>query len=121
MLGSGLRKECEIQNFETNFRPHFDAFISFNVQPIDVKLTTLVFLDFNDHLCSFLHWGCRIGIVLSRHLDWSKRKAQRCQDLVTSQYRLCRRRCKILCKKLLCRFGKGAGRVDTSLEGRWIL
>ena len=57
MLGSGLRKNAKIQNFEMNFRPHFDACISCNVQPIDLKLKTLVGLDFNDRLCSFLHWG----------------------------------------------------------------
>ena len=104
-----------------NFRPRFDACISFNVQPIDLKLKNLIFLDFNDHLCSFLHWGCRIGVVLSHHLDRSKRKAQRCQDLVTSRYRLFQRRHEILCKQLLRQFGKGAGRVDTNLECRWIL
>ena len=40
-------------NFEMNFRPRSDACISFNVQPIDLKLKTLVVLDFNDHLFSF--------------------------------------------------------------------
>ena len=104
-----------------NFRPRFDACISFNVQPIDLKLKTLVVLDFSDHLCSFLHWGCRIGVVLSRHLDRSKLKAQRCRGLVTSRYRLFQRRREHLCKYLSRLFGKGAGRVDTNLEGRWIL
>ena len=78
--------------------PRFDACILFNVQPIDLKLKTLVVLDFNDHLCSFLHWGCRIGIVLSRHLDQSKRKAQQCWGLVMSRYRLFRHRHEHLCK-----------------------
>ena len=85
----GMRK---FKNFEMNFRPRFDACISFNVQPIDLKLKTLVGLDFSDHLYSFLHWGCRIGVVLSHHLAQSKCKAQRCLDLVTSQYRLFQRR-----------------------------
>ena len=93
-----VAKGMQIQNFEMNFRPRFDACISFNVQPIDMKLKTLVFLDFNDHLCSFLGWGCRIGIVLSHHLDRSKGKVQRCQDLVMSQYRLFLCRCELLCK-----------------------
>ena len=57
-------------------------------KPIDLKLKTLVVLDFNDHLCSFLCWGSRIGVVLSRHLDRSKRKVQRCRSLVTSRYKL---------------------------------
>ena len=91
----GIQK---IQNFEMNFRPRFDACISINVQPIDLKLKTLVVLDFNDHLCSFLNWGCRIGVVLYCHLDRSKHKVQRFRGLVMSQYRLCQRRCKILCK-----------------------
>ena len=82
--------------FEMNFRPRFDTCISCNVQPIDLKLKTLVGLDFNDRLCSFLYWGCRIGVVLSRHLGRSKRKAQRCLDMVMSQYRLYQRRRKIL-------------------------
>ena len=64
--------------------PRFDACISFNVQPIDLKLKTLVVLDFNDHVCSFLRWGCRIDVVLSRHLDRSKCKAQKCRGMVTS-------------------------------------
>ena len=101
--------------------PRFDTCISFNAQPIYLKLKTLVVLDFNDHLCSFLHWGCRIGIILSCHLDRSKHKAQRCRGLVTSRYRLFQHRRELLCKLLLCRFGKEAGRVDTNLEGRWIL
>ena len=88
MLGSGLRKECKIQKFEMNFWPRFDTCISFNVQPIDLKLKTRVLLDFNGYLCRFLHWGCCIGVVLSRHLDRSKRKARLCQDLVMSRYRL---------------------------------
>ena len=91
----GMRK---IQNFEMNFRPRFDACISCNVQLIDLKLKTLVDLDFNDCLCSFLHWGRRIGAVLSHHLARSKRKAQRSLDLVTSQYRLFPRRRRNLCK-----------------------
>ena len=91
----GMRK---FKKFEMNFWLHFDACISFNVQPIDLKLKPLVLLDFNGHLCSFRHWGCRIGIVLSRHLDRSKRKARRCQDVVTSRYRLFRRRRELLCK-----------------------
>ena len=107
----------KIQNFEMNFRPRFDTCISCNVQPIDLKLKTLVSLDFNDRLCSFLHWGCHIGVVLSRHLGQSKRKVQRCLDLVMSQYRLLQRRHKILYKELLRQFVKGAGRVDTNLEG----
>ena len=77
---------------------HFDACSSGNIQPIDLKLKTLVLLDFNDHSCCFLYWGFRIGIVLSRHLDRSKRKVQRCQDLVTRRYRLFQRRREILCK-----------------------
>ena len=68
MLGSGLKGMRKFQNVEMNFRPRFDACISCNVQPIDLKLKTLVGLDFSDRLCSFLHWGCRIGVVLSRHL-----------------------------------------------------
>ena len=92
MLESGLWKECK------KFLTRFDAGISFNVQPIDLKLKTLVGLDFNDHVYSFLHWGCCIGIILSRHLARSKHKAQRCLDLVMSQYRLFRRRHKILYK-----------------------
>ena len=91
----GMRK---IRNFEMNFRPRFDARISCNVQPIDLILKILVDLDFNDRLYSFIHWGCRIGIVLSRHLGWNKRKVQRCLDLVTSQYRLFQRRHKHLYK-----------------------
>ena len=98
MLGSGLQEECEIQNFEMNFRPHFDACISCNVQPIDLKLQTLVDLAFNDRLYSFLQWGCHIGVVLSHRSARSKRRAQRCLDLVTSQYRLFQRRGKILYK-----------------------
>ena len=54
--------------FEMNFSPRFDAFISGNIQPIDLKLKTLVALDFNDRRCSFLCWGCRIDAVLFRHL-----------------------------------------------------
>ena len=54
--------------FEMNFRPRFDAFISGNIQPIDVKLKTRVVLDFNDRRCSFICWGCRIGSVLFRHV-----------------------------------------------------
>ena len=117
MLGSGLRKECEIQSFEMNFRPLFDACISRNVQQIDLKLKPLVYLNLNDCLYNFLHWGCHIGVILSRRLARSKRRAQRCLDLVTSQYILFQHRHKILYKKLLRQFGKGAGRVDTNLEG----
>ena len=91
----GMQK---IQNFEMNSRPHFDACISCNVQPTDLKLKTLVGLDFNDRLRSFLCCGCPRDVVLSRHLARSKRKVQRCQDLVTSQYRLFQRRQKILYK-----------------------
>ena len=54
--------------FEMNFRPHFDAFISGNIQPIDLKLKPLVALDFKDRRCSFLRWGCHIDAVLFRHL-----------------------------------------------------
>ena len=50
------------------FGMNFDACISGNIQPIDLKLKTLVDRDFNDRLCSFLCWGCRIGAVLFRHL-----------------------------------------------------
>ena len=38
----------KIQNFEMNFRLRFDACISGNSQPIDLKLKTLVTLDFTD-------------------------------------------------------------------------
>ena len=38
----------KIQNFEMNFRSRCDARNSGNVQPIDVRLKTLVDLDFND-------------------------------------------------------------------------
>ena len=58
----------KIQKFEMNFSPRFDACISGNIQPIDVKLKTLVVLDFTDRRCSFLCWGCRIDAVLFRHL-----------------------------------------------------
>ena len=58
----------KIQNFGMNFRPRFDACISGNIQPIDVKLKTLVDLDFNDRRRSFLCWGCRIDAVLFRLL-----------------------------------------------------
>ena len=92
MLGSGLWKECKIQNFEMNFRRHFDTCISCNIQLIDLILKILVDLDFNDRLYSFLHWGCCIGIVLSRHLARSICRAKRFLDLVTSQYRLFPRR-----------------------------
>ena len=118
MLGSGLWKECKIQDFEMNFRLHFDTCISCNVQLIDLKLKTLVDLDFNDRLYSFLHWGYRIGIVLSRHLAWSKHRMKRSLDLVTSQYRLFQLRRKNLHKYLLRQFDKGDGRRDTNLEGR---
>ena len=92
MLGSGLWKECKIQNFEMDFRPRFDARISCIIQPIDLILKILVDLDFNDRLYSFLHWGWRIGIVLSRHFAQSICRAKRFLDLVTSQYRLFPRR-----------------------------
>ena len=98
MLGSGLRKECKIQNFEMNFRPRFDACISCNIQPIDLKLKPLVDRDFNDRLYSFLLWGCHIGAVVVRHLDRSKRRAKRFLDRVTSQCRLFPRRRKNLYK-----------------------
>ena len=48
MLGSGLWKECKDSNFEMNFMPRFDVCISGKIQPIDLKLKTLVDLDFND-------------------------------------------------------------------------
>ena len=50
------------------FRPSFDACISANIQPIDLKLKTLVYPDFNKRRCSFLCWGGRIDAVLFRHL-----------------------------------------------------
>ena len=68
MVGSGLWKERKIQNFGMNFSPRFDACISGTIQPIDLKLNTLVDPDFNDRLSSFLCWGCHIGAVLFRHL-----------------------------------------------------
>ena len=46
----------------------FDACISGNILPIDLKLKTLVVLAFNDRLYNFLHWKCCIGAVLVRHL-----------------------------------------------------
>ena len=49
--------------------PTFDACISGNIQPIDLKLKTLVARDFNDRCRGFLCWGCRIGAVLFRHLS----------------------------------------------------
>ena len=64
-------------NFGMNFlRQRFDAFISGNIQPIDLKLKALVDLDFNDRWCSFLRWGRRIDAVLIRHLARSKRRAK---------------------------------------------
>ena len=42
MLGSGLQKEFKIQILRGIFRLHFDACISGNIQPIDLKLKTLV-------------------------------------------------------------------------------
>ena len=105
------------KNFEMNFRPLFDACISCNIQPINLILKILVDLDFNDRLYSFLHWGCRIGVVLSHHLARSKHRVKRFLDLVTSQYRLFPRRRKNLYKKLLRRFGKGDGRRETNLGG----
>ena len=38
----------KIQIFKINFRPRFDACISGNTQPIDLKLKRLVDLAFND-------------------------------------------------------------------------
>ena len=55
-------------DFGMNFRLRFDACISGNNQPIDLKLKTLVDLDLNDRGSSFLRWGCRTGAVLGRHL-----------------------------------------------------
>ena len=46
MLGSGLWKECKNSKFLV--RPRFDACISGDIQSIDLKLKTLVTLDFND-------------------------------------------------------------------------
>ena len=48
--------------------PRFDACISCNIQPINLKLKTPVDLNLNDRWCSFLRWRCRIGAVLFRHL-----------------------------------------------------
>ena len=113
----------EMQNskkFEMDFRPRFDACISCNIQPIDLKLKILVDLDFNDRLYSFLYWGCRICVVLSRHLARSKRRVKRFLDLVTSPYGLFPCRCKNLYKQLLRRFDKGDGRIDTNLDGHRI-
>ena len=61
-------EEMKIQNFQMNFRPRFDACISGNTQPIDLKLKTLVNLDFANCGCSFLCWGHRIDAVLFRPL-----------------------------------------------------
>ena len=61
--GQGYERNAKIQNFQMNFRLRSDACISFNVQPIDLQLKTLVFLDFNYHLCNFLCWGSHIGAV----------------------------------------------------------
>ena len=55
-------------NLRRNFRQRFDACISGNIQPFDLKLQTLVYPDFKDRRCSFCRWGCRIGAVLFRHL-----------------------------------------------------
>ena len=88
----------KFENFETNFKPCSDACILFNVQPIDLKLKTLVVLDFNDHLCSFLCWRCRTGAVRNRHLGRGKRKVQRVWDQVMNRYKLFRRRRELLCK-----------------------
>ena len=52
--------------------PPFDACISGNIQPIDLKLKTLIDRDFKDRCCSFRCWGYRIGAVLVRHLARSK-------------------------------------------------
>ena len=41
----GMQK---IQIFGMNFRPRFDACISGTIQPIDLKVKTLVDHDFND-------------------------------------------------------------------------
>ena len=98
MLGLGYGRNAKFQNFEMNFRLRFDACISCNIQPIDLILKILVDPDFNDRLYSFIHWGCHIGVVLSRHLGWSKRRVKRFLDLVTSQYRLFPRRRKNLYK-----------------------
>ena len=51
-----------------NFRPRFDACISGNIQPIDLKMKTLVDLDFKYRCRSFLCRGGGIGAVLVRHL-----------------------------------------------------
>ena len=56
------------KTFGMNFRPRFDACISGNIQPIDLKLKTLVALDVPDRRCRFMCWGCRIGAVLCRLL-----------------------------------------------------
>ena len=37
----------KIQSFRWIFSPRFDACISGNIQPIDLKLKTLVYLDVN--------------------------------------------------------------------------
>ena len=56
------------KSFRMNFRPCFDACISGNIQPIDLKLKPLVAIDFNDRRCSFICWGCHIDAILFRHL-----------------------------------------------------
>ena len=56
------------KSFRMNFRQRFDACISGNIQPIDLKMKTHVVPDFNDRRCSFRCWGCRIDAVLFRHL-----------------------------------------------------
>ena len=45
-----------------------DACITGNIQPIDLKMKTLVDREFNDRSGSFLRWGRRIGPVLVHHL-----------------------------------------------------
>ena len=66
----------KIQSFGSNFWPRFDGCISGNIQPIDLKLKTLVDLDFTNRGCCFLRWGRRLGVVLFRHLARSKRRAK---------------------------------------------
>ena len=51
-----------------NFSPPFDACISNNIQPNDLKLKNRVALDVSHRCCSFHRCGCRIGAVLFRHL-----------------------------------------------------
>ena len=65
-----------------NFWPRSDACISGDIQPIDLKLKTLVARDFIDRRCRFLCWGRRIGAVLFRHLARSKRRAKYWMSMV---------------------------------------